>query len=89
MVVLTSHSVMAFFPVKGSVDSMAMITCDHNNGNMGLCSSCAEDVRKSEESRAKYQTKRDELEKAFRIAEKYGCSEAAAQLWRVMHGSSG
>ncbi len=68
---------------------MSIISCDHNNGNMGLCSSCSEEIRINEERNAKYREKRSELEKAMRIAEKYGCAEAAAQLWRVLHGSSG
>jgi hypothetical protein len=68
---------------------MTIVSCEHNEGRMGMCSACSAEIQASEDRMSAYRKRQEELETAMRIAEKYGCKEAAAQLWRVMHGSAG
>lgn len=65
---------------------MAIVTCEHNPGGMGLCSQCAKDISESVDRSSYVSTRRRELTEAADIARRYGFYEEAGRLRRGAEG---
>jgi hypothetical protein len=61
-----------------------IVTCEHNQGRMGLCSACSAEAERSVRESSERQERRRKLEEAITTAEIYGVPEAARLLREVM-----
>jgi hypothetical protein len=68
---------------------MAIVTCDHNNGQMGMCRACSDEIEASERRMKEQSDRQNELLGAARVAEKHGLHRAAEDLRAAAEKRSG
>jgi hypothetical protein len=54
-----------------------IVSCEHNQGRMGLCSDCSAEAERSVREEVAARTRRRRLEEALQATEDYGLPEAA------------
>lgn len=59
---------------------MTIVSCEHNNGQMGMCKTCSDEIEASERRMRQERERQTELLDAARVAEKHGLHRAAEDL---------
>lgn len=59
---------------------MAIVSCEHNTGRMGLCPACSQEASESVERTSRATTRSRELLEAAAVAQRYGLHDVVTTL---------